>query len=469
MVPLNNHGNYVGVTVDVGTPAQRVELLLDTGSDVSWVVTPENGSCMDESDDTVEQQDVGHDGHDDEDDEDASGLMDCHKNGMYECKNSSTCIRSREPVHVRYGDTTSITGVYAHDTVSLGGNVSLGYDFALGLDTNSSFGVLALGIPDYDMQGGKPHYVHGNLAMRMKEQGMTERAVFSVWFNEEQSGGGGELLFGASDRAKYKGNLTAMRIVRRDGEHVPVRRFDVLLSDILVQRDGKEQALFGMSERYSGGLATALPDTGSMLTYLPTELYDSLTSLFPERLALSNNKFAVGCPMDGDTIGFKFGSTTLTIPLWHFISDRGWGFPSLSKHPGYDPRRRYCLLGFMSTGGGGEEVVLGHAFLRATYTVFDLDRMQILLAPAVYTNKSHIEPFTLHSQPVTLLDGEVANAELTGPAMLDPATDFISDTRGGFYKRPYTSRGHRRRGGRTPRTGALRWLLPLLPVFAFVV
>lgn len=432
-LPLNNHGNYLGVTARIGTPPQSVELLVDTGSEVSWVVIPENPHCLAPADSKTERDFVLRDNR----------LMDCHKTGVFVCNNSSTCSKTKENLFITYGDTTTVEGVYASDTFGFGSSdeLSLRYDFGLGTNTNSSFGVFALGIPSHTVKNGKATYTHKNFAMRLKDEDIIERVLFSVWMNEEQTTGG-EILFGAVDRAKYIPPLVSMKVVSDDGAHSLPRRFDVVLSDISINKfTGSKvgnHSLFNMTEEYDGELMKALPDTGSKLTYLPLSLFDSLISLFDERIPLSGSKkFAVECPVN-DTVSFKFGTSSVNLPLRDFVSDRKHHHSKLSTHPKYDASKRYCVLGFMPKDG--QEVVLGHAFLRRLYTVFDLDTMQISMAPAVYTNRSEVQPVTLHEHLDTVPDVPIDGAQLSGPAMLDPAQDFIADTNGSFYRHRYSSR-----------------------------
>ena len=428
-IPIYDEINFISVDVDIGSPSQSVRLLLDTGSDISWVVSPENPYCEPAIGDSPNDPKI-----------DPQEWINCHKNGLFECRDSATCEQTKEEFTIKYGDATSVHGVYSSDVFTVGdGGVPIEYDFGLSKATNSSFGVFALGIPSPELKKGIPTYRHQNYAMRLKEEGIIERAVFNVWLNDGDDSSG-ELLFGAIDTAKFVPPLLSMKFVTEDGSNKPLRRFDVVLSGISVRRciNTDPEELFNMAEDYEGRLITALPDTGSRMTYLPQPLYEAILSLFDESIQLSENRYAVECPTNG-TISFKFGTSSVNVPLSHFITDKNWALPRLSMHPQYDPRRKYCMFGFMPRAG--DKVVLGHAFFRSVYTVFDLDMMQLLVAPAVYTANSNIELITLANNFISVPDGVLEDGNLASPEMLDPSVDFIPDTSSSFYKLPYANGG----------------------------
>jgi yapsin 1 len=370
-------------------------------------------------------------------------ILDCEKSGLFASKDSKSCRRTKERFDIRYGDSTFASGVCAQDHFSLGDGISMLYDFGLGTKTNSSFGVFALGIPNHEISYGKPIYRHNHFVMALKQEQKIERAIFSIWLNNEFSDEG-ELVFGGFDKAKFVPPLTTMKIVNENAESLLPRRFDLALSDIFLtlcdnnNNSTRDYHLFEMSEGFQDELTTALPDTGSVFTYLPGSMYESLISLFPERISVSKNKYAVQCPSSG-TVSFKFGTTVISIPLSHFITSNNAAFPNLAGNPLYNREMKYCLLGFLPKEGS--QVVLGHAFLRAIYTVFDLDMMQISMAPAIYSQESEIQPVTLRDHLPSVMDSPVQDSPLSGPEMLDPSMDFIADTREGFYKHRYKSTG----------------------------
>lgn len=123
----NGVGGYF-IDIDVGTPPQPLKVLLDTGSSDLWVPDRNSDVCDDNT---------------------------CPA-GSFDCDGSSTCIPLSNPsdqtFHMSYADGSTMTGLYANDTVSLAGvalpNFTFGNAYSIDMDmlgTRAQFGIMGIG------------------------------------------------------------------------------------------------------------------------------------------------------------------------------------------------------------------------------------------------------------------------------------------------------------------------------------
>lgn len=451
IIPLKNKVNYISLEIEIGTPAQTVELLLDTGSSITWIISKDNPYCKEVKDifplsekETaipVKRSNLI-----------PKGTINCQISGTFNPKNSSSYKETHaKSLNLRYLDTVTVSGNWVTEKFKIPTIISntdfeiQSNDFELGIgkETNSTIGILGLGIPEftYNREKNWIKYEKQNIVTKMKSQKLTQRSIFSIFLNDRSNDG--ELLIGYIDEAKFQGPLYTIKFINSDFIGDPILRYEVPLTELSVgvldtttndsERENFE--LFGETQSYKKSFIPTILDTGSKFTYLPEELYDTLVahlSFYYKVYGAINKHLIVPCTeidqFDDVILGFKINDISLNIPMRSFLERSTNNITELHN---YDKAKNLCLLGILPTDT--DFAILGQAFFRSLYTVFDLDMMEVSLAPAKYSTKRALKEITL-GQSVEGIKVESIVDGSSDSIVLDPIKDFIEDTRDGFYK-----------------------------------
>ncbi|KAH9218088.1 aspartic peptidase domain-containing protein [Leptodontidium sp. 2 PMI_412] len=159
-------------TVEVGTPAQKLSLLLSTGSSDIWIISNSALSCKDRN-----------------------------------------CVTTSGGFDINYYDGSYARGDYIKDLFAVGENGEARMVLQIGLannisDATGNYGGI-MGI-DYSSQvaASEPY---PNLVDQMVDSGLTNTRLYSIWLNSINSDSG-SILFGGIDTEKYYGTLYSMPI-----------------------------------------------------------------------------------------------------------------------------------------------------------------------------------------------------------------------------------------------------------------
>lgn len=216
--------------------------------------------------------------------------------------------------------------------------------------------VLGLGYPINEAVEGSPY---PNFPQAMKNQGLIQTPVYSLWLNSA-SASAGSILFGGIDKSKFKGKLTTFKVRSEQGQY---RQF--LLEIKSVSFAGKKIP----------GSYLAVVDSGYTGSSFPLSLAQSIWAA----AGIHDTQIdqATGYPMVDCNFGnslsvpfmdFDFGSAKFRVSLSELL---------ISTAPGQ------CLLGIAAASGGDSyQPLLGITFLRSVYAVFDLYNNEISLAQA---------------------------------------------------------------------------------------
>ncbi|KAI9123995.1 hypothetical protein K1719_005295 [Acacia pycnantha] len=227
IVGLKNYmdAQYFG-EIAIGTPPQKFTVIFDTGSSNLWVPS---SKCY--------------------------FSISCYFHAKYKSTVSSTYRKNGTSAAIQYG-TGAISGFFSHDNVRVGDIVvkkqvfieatkEPGVTFLMG----KFDGILGLGFQEISVGKAVPVWYN------MVEQGLVKEPVFSFWLNrnpnEEE---GGEIVFGGSDPAHYKGKHTYVPVTQRG-----YWQFD--MGDVFV--DGK-------STGFCADGCSAIADSGTSLLAGPT-------------------------------------------------------------------------------------------------------------------------------------------------------------------------------------------------------
>ncbi|GME83856.1 unnamed protein product [Ambrosiozyma monospora] len=181
-----------------------------------------------------------------------------------------------------------------------------GMTFGIANDTHLEFSILGIGFPDGETKKTK----YSNFPLRLKELGLINRAMYSIYLNDDRVEGNGEtmVLFGGVDNSKFDGELSLMPAVKKKGTNMHL--VQVTLSDLTADFQSPDDD--GTDEENEGSLLQnnlwpAILDTGCTYTHFPDSVLSSLLArLGVERRA--NKKFSpIECDkFDDFTMKFNF-------------------------------------------------------------------------------------------------------------------------------------------------------------------
>ena len=320
-VPLTNFmdAQYFG-PISVGTPAQDFTVIFDTGSSNLWVPSKKCRS------------------------------FSCYLHRRYDSSKSSTHEKAGKDFKIRYG-TGSVEGFTSRDAVNVGGiqiekqefgetTKEPGLTFALGRFD----GIFGLGYENIAVSEVTPPFYN------MVLQDLVNEPIFSFWIGRSKKGNpiGGELLFGGIDESKFEGRI----------KYAPVTRkgyWEVTMDKMIV--GGAE--MDGMSEM------RAAIDTGTSLIAAPSEIAEKLNSRIGAKKGF-RGIYTVDCDTKASLpeIVFMFGGEKFALSPDDYI---------LETHG-------TCLSSFIGIdvpAPAGPLWIIGDAFLRAWYTVYDLGNNRV--------------------------------------------------------------------------------------------
>ncbi|KAJ4416308.1 hypothetical protein N0V82_006838 [Gnomoniopsis sp. IMI 355080] len=359
---INNvtEGGYYA-TVSVGTPGQDLTLVLDTGSSDAWVVSADANLC------TEKKLQVYYD-------ETCGATFNASASSTYK-------IAVTNGFDIEYADGTSASGDYFTDNFAIGGITVT--DLQMGIADKTAVGTGILGI-GFELNEAA-ETIYSNLVATMVNESKVSTMAYSLYLNDYYSSTG-NILFGGVDTDKFIGNLVTVPILP-DAESKNYSSFTVGLTGLsFASSNGTTYNQSLISE--SGSLSSIL-DSGTTLSYLPDEIatplfdavgaYEYTASLGSSSLAL------VDCDLSVE-FTFKINdSATITVPADELVIDAFDGTPL----PSEVPFASTCLFGIQNIGSSSgtsartaDYAILGDTFLRSAYVVYDLENLQIGLAPA---------------------------------------------------------------------------------------
>ncbi|PVH85072.1 acid protease [Cadophora sp. DSE1049] len=331
-------GTVYLVHLSLGTPAQPVYLLLDTGSSETWV----DPDCTTAS--TTHQQ------------------SECNSFPKYDPFTSSTALDAGYPFELAYGKGTA-SGEYLLDTVHVAGATITNLQFGWADTTTSMFaGILATSY-GYELAG---YYC---LLDEMYVQGIINSRAFSLDLGNVDSAAG-SILFGGIDTKKFTGSLEKCPIIAPGSSPDGYLRYWIYMTSVGITKPGATT-----SKRYTVAppayQQAVFLDSGGTLSQLPANLVAAMLADFTGVIDNGNGLYTVDCAQttQAGTFDFGFGNTIIRVPFHEFI---------------WVPAPGVCVFGAVAVDTSvSVSWVLGDTFLRSCYTVFDQDNDNLLLAQYV--------------------------------------------------------------------------------------
>ncbi|GAB7344413.1 hypothetical protein MBLNU457_2265t1 [Dothideomycetes sp. NU457] len=323
-VPVDNFLNaqYFS-TIAIGSPPQEFKVVMDTGSSNLWVPSTDCGSIA------------------------------CYLHSKYDHSSSSTYKKNGSDFAIRYG-SGSVEGYISKDTVQMGdlkiknqlfgeATSEPGLAFAFGRFD----GILGLGYDTISVNGISPPFYSAI------EQGLLDEPVFAFYLSDtNDKEAESEAMFGGINKAHYTGEMTK----------IPLRRKAYWEVDLDAITFGDETAEFESTG--------AILDTGTSLIALPSTLADLLNKEMGAKKGY-NGQYTVECDKRDSLPDLTFTLTgyNFTIGPYDYILEVQGSCIS-------------SFMGFDIPAPAGPLVILGDAFLRRYYSVYDLGNNAVGLAKA---------------------------------------------------------------------------------------
>lgn len=322
-VPVENFLNaqYFS-TIELGTPPQSFKVIMDTGSSNLWVPGSECGSIA------------------------------CYLHTKYDSSESSTYKKNGTSFEIRYG-SGSVAGYISQDTLTIGDMKILKQDFGeatqepgLAFAFGRFDGILGLGYDSIAVNHVTPPFYN------MINQGLLDEPVFSFYLGDTNAGVESVATFGGIDKSFYTGKMVT----------IPLRRkayWEVNLDAIIF---GKESA-----DLENTGV---ILDTGTSLIALPSTIAELLNREIGAKKGY-NGQYTIECDKRASLpdLSFTLSGYNFTIgPNDYILEVQG-----------------SCISSFMGMDFPepvGPLAILGDAFLRRWYSVYDLGNNAVGLAQA---------------------------------------------------------------------------------------
>lgn len=244
-------------------------------------------------------------------------------------------------------------GFVSQDTLTIGDLKIKGQDFAeatsepgLAFAFGRFDGILGMGFDRLSVNGIVPPFY------QMVNQGLIDEPVFAFYLSGENGDESSEVVFGGVDKDHYTGKIT----------EIPLRRKAYWEVDLDSISFGDETA-----ELENTGV---ILDTGTSLIALPTDLAELLNKEIGAKKGF-NGQYTVDCSVRDSLpdISFKLSGYDFAISAYDYILEV----------------QGSCISTFMGMdfpAPVGPLAILGDAFLRKWYSIYDLGKGTVGLAKA---------------------------------------------------------------------------------------
>ncbi|TAQ87633.1 hypothetical protein B7494_g4061 [Chlorociboria aeruginascens] len=316
-VPVSNFLNAQYFSeITIGTPPQEFKVVLDTGSSNLWV--PSSG-C---------------------------NSIACYLHTKYDSASSSTYKKNGSTFAIQYG-SGSLSGFVSQDTVTIGDLKIKNQIFAeateepgLAFAFGRFDGILGLGYDTISVNKIVPPFYS------MVDQGLLDEPKFAFYLGDTANGDDddSEAIFGGVNTAHYTGDITDIKLRRK-------AYWEVDLDAITFGDNTAELENTG-----------AILDTGTSLIALPTTLAELLNKEIGATKGW-NGQYTVECEKRTSlpNLSFTLSGYNFSITPYDYILEV----------------QGSCISSFMGMDipePAGPLVILGDAFLRKWYSVYDLGK-----------------------------------------------------------------------------------------------
>ncbi|KAI1759104.1 aspartic peptidase domain-containing protein [Hypoxylon sp. FL1150] len=352
---LNNNltgGGYYA-QVSVGTPAQTVDLIVDTGSSDVWVLDSDADLCQSRA----KQAYYGY----------CLSTYDPSKSSTYS-------LVSQDSFSIQYVDGSGAQGDYIKDNFSIGGADIEALQMGLAENSTINSGLLGIGFAA-NVAASTPY---PNIMNLFQDQDLIAIQAYSLYL-DDLFAETGTILFGGLDTKKFIGKLKTVDI--QPDRYGNYSSFTVVLSSLSTTADN------GTVTNYSQTAVPIILDSGTTLTYIPSSMANHLFDAFDAVDDTSGTGLVyISCDYLTDnknlTFDFQFGGSDgpiISVPVDEMVLDNVKGYIALGLDVPTLPFDNVCSFGVQPSS---DTYLLGDTFLRSAYVVYDLTNKEIGLAQA---------------------------------------------------------------------------------------
>lgn len=319
--PIARRSPYLDFSeITIGNPPQSFKVVLDTGSSNLWVPSQ---SC---------------------------NSIACYLHSTYDSSSSSTYKKNGSSFEIQYG-SGSLSGFVSNDDMSIGDLKIKSQDFAeatnepgLAFAFGRFDGILGLGYDTISVNHIVPPFYN------MINQKLLDEPVFAFYLGDKDEGS--EAVFGGVDESHYTGKI----------EYIPLRRKAYWEVDLDSIAFGDEVA-----ELDNTGV---ILDTGTSLNVIPSALAELLNAEMGAKKGY-NGQYTIDCAKRDSLpdITFSLSGSNYSLPATDYILEISGS--CISTFQGMD-----------IPAPAGPLAILGDAFLRRYYSVYDLGKNAVGLARA---------------------------------------------------------------------------------------
>jgi saccharopepsin len=322
-LPLSNYLNaQYFAEISLGNPQQTFKVVLDTGSSNLWVPSSECGSIA------------------------------CYLHARYDSSTSSSYRKNGSDFSIQYG-SGAVEGFVSQDTLRIGSLTIPKQDFAevtsepgLAFMLAKFDGILGLAYNSISVNHITPPIYNAI------DQGLLDEPVFAFRLGDtsKDSNNGGVATFGGIDQDQYTGRITYLPVRRKAYWEV---EFDAItLGDESAELDGTGAAI----------------DTGTSLIVLPSGLAEMINAMIGAKKSW-NGQYTLDCESRESLpdLTLTLAGYNFTISPYDYTLDAGGSCISA-----FTPMDLPAPIGPMA--------IIGDAFLRRYYSVYDIGRDAVGLA-----------------------------------------------------------------------------------------
>jgi len=337
--------------VEIGTPGQKFQMLLDSGSSNLWVT---DVTCAPAPEKPTPRLS-------------AHAQMDkmlknvsrnrCDGKTKYDSSKSSTYKKDGRPFKIHYG-SGSTKGFLGKDTVTLAGVSVRDQPLAQSTELGGGFpkldGILGMAFQELAVDGVIPVF------QTMVQQGVVKEPRFAFWMGHQSKPGqdAGEVTIGGIDSSRFSGEITWIPITKQKWWQVDIDSI----------------AVNGKSASKKGNVKWgAISDTGTSLIGGPKDEIDRICTLIGGTKPEKGRTYLVDCDAKNlPDVVFRIAGHDFPVTSKSYV---------MPKHGSSNK----CALGFMTWGAGnGIDWILGDTMIREFYTIYDVGQSRLGMAQSVH-------------------------------------------------------------------------------------
>lgn len=364
-IDLKNDLTYYSANISIGDPAQKLMVQIDTGSSDLWVMAADNPYCAT----TKRQKQLAALGQ---------GYVDCDAIGTFDYNSSSSFSWNDTDFSIEYADTTMAEGRWATDKISLSSDLTLDKaSFAVGLESNSTNAVFGIGLTSQESTLSTDRSTYSNFPLQLYQEGKIAAYAYSLYLNDLNADTG-SLLFGGIDHDKYSGTLQLLPFVSQSGRG-QATTFSVMLSSISASSasDGSN------AETLMSSNIPMVLDSGTTFTMLPSKVVEAIGEALGGEFSREMGYYLQSCELAGSLV-FSFNGLDITVPLSEFMVPLV-SSTDPSQTATFDDGTPACAIALQASE---DYYILGDNFLRSAYVVYDLENLQVAMAPTKFNSTS---------------------------------------------------------------------------------